>query len=137
MSIDTTLRVTEIQRFCMHDGPGVRTVVFFKGCPLRCAWCHNPETPRATPEMLFYESKCIYCGKCIEVCPEHHIIENGKNYLLMSKITGKMSCEDEFMKMIEDRPVSKNPKYDLLIKDQKFNRLMRDVQYFFGEDSFK
>ena len=63
------LPVTEIQRFCMHDGPGVRTVVFCKGCPLRCAWCHNPETQRATPEMLFYPAKCIFCGACVSACP--------------------------------------------------------------------
>ncbi len=63
------LPVTEIQRFCMHDGPGVRTVVFCKGCPLRCAWCHNPETRKATPEMLFYPAKCIYCGACVSACP--------------------------------------------------------------------
>lgn len=63
------LPVTDIQHFCMHDGHGVRTVVFLKGCPLRCAWCHNPETQRATSEMLFYESRCIYCGACVSACP--------------------------------------------------------------------
>ena len=52
----------------MHDGPGVRTTVFFKGCPLRCAWCHNPEAQSAKNELLFYESKCIGCGACISSC---------------------------------------------------------------------
>ena len=65
-----TLPVTEIQRFCMHDGPGVRTVVFLKGCPLRCAWCHNPETQKGGQEILFYESRCIGCGACAAVCPQ-------------------------------------------------------------------
>lgn len=56
--------ITDIQRFCMHDGPGVRTTVFFKGCPLRCAWCHNPETQSYQKELLFYIKKCIKCGIC-------------------------------------------------------------------------
>ncbi len=68
MSIDNKLKVSEIQRFCMHDGPGVRTTVFFKGCPLRCAWCHNPETQSMHSEMLFYPSKCINCGICENIC---------------------------------------------------------------------
>ncbi len=63
------LPVTDVQRFCMHDGPGVRTVVFLKGCPLRCSWCHNPEGQRTEQEILFYESKCIGCGACVSVCP--------------------------------------------------------------------
>ena len=70
MSIDVKLKVTEIQRFCMHDGPGVRTTVFLKGCPLRCAWCHNPETQKAAPELLFYPNKCIGCGGCAAVCKQ-------------------------------------------------------------------
>lgn len=56
--------ISDIQRFCMHDGPGIRTTVFFKGCPLRCAWCHNPETQSGKKELLFYKSKCIGCGAC-------------------------------------------------------------------------
>ena len=62
------LPVTEIQRFCMHDGDGVRTVVFLKGCPLRCKWCHNPETQKAEQEMLYYSAKCIACGACELIC---------------------------------------------------------------------
>lgn len=69
MDLHTPLPVTEIQRFCMHDGPGVRTVVFFKGCPLRCAWCHNPEMQKGEQEILFYESRCIFCGACASACP--------------------------------------------------------------------
>lgn len=69
MNTDLTLRVTEIQRFCMHDGPGVRTTVFLKGCPLRCRWCHNPEAQSERSEILFYPSKCISCGLCAHVCP--------------------------------------------------------------------
>ncbi len=63
------LPVTDIQRHCMHDGPGVRTVVFLKGCPLRCAWCHNPEGKEARQELLYYEGKCIECGACVSACP--------------------------------------------------------------------
>lgn len=62
------MKVTEIQRFCMHDGPGIRTVVFLKGCPMRCAWCHNPETQSSNNEILFDHKKCISCGACSKAC---------------------------------------------------------------------
>ena len=68
MNTEIKLKVAEIQRFCMHDGPGVRTTVFLKGCPLSCAWCHNPETQDSSPEILFYRSKCVGCGNCERVC---------------------------------------------------------------------
>lgn len=61
--------ITEIQRFSIHDGPGIRTTVFFKGCPLRCWWCHNPETQEGRPQLSFTASKCIGCGECAKVCP--------------------------------------------------------------------
>ena len=64
------LKVTEIQRFCMHDGPGIHTTVFLKGCPLRCRWCHNPETQKREPELLFYPNKCIFCKACEASCSQ-------------------------------------------------------------------
>ena len=69
------MKVAEIQRFCMHDGPGVRTVIFFKGCPLRCAWCHNPETQSPHPQLLFEEQKCLACRACGECPQEVHRFE--------------------------------------------------------------
>jgi len=61
--------IFDIQRFSIHDGPGIRTTVFFKGCPLRCPWCHNPESWLRTPQVLFYDKKCIACGACFKACP--------------------------------------------------------------------
>ena len=60
--------ITEIQRFCLHDGPGIRTTVFLKGCNMRCVWCHNPETLRPTLDIQVQPTKCIRCGACIEAC---------------------------------------------------------------------
>ena len=64
-----TGRITNIQRFSLHDGPGIRTTVFFHGCHMRCRWCHNPETLCAPETPLFYASKCIGCGACYKACP--------------------------------------------------------------------
>jgi len=61
--------ILDVQRFSIHDGPGIRTTVFLKGCPLACAWCHNPESQATEPEVLVLEGRCIRCGACLEVCP--------------------------------------------------------------------
>jgi pyruvate formate lyase activating enzyme len=60
--------ITEIQRFSLQDGPGIRSTVFIKGCPLHCPWCHNPETQDIRREFYYYADKCTHCGRCIEVC---------------------------------------------------------------------
>ncbi|MFC1988724.1 glycyl-radical enzyme activating protein [Chloroflexota bacterium] len=62
--------IYNIQDYCIHDGPGIRTTVFFKGCPLRCAWCSNPESMSMKPEMGFIKENCIKCGKCVTACPQ-------------------------------------------------------------------
>ena len=61
--------VFDVQRFSVHDGPGIRSTVFLKGCPLACRWCHNPEGMRTAPEILVTPDRCIACGACVEACP--------------------------------------------------------------------
>ncbi len=68
--------ITDIKRFAVHDGDGIRTTVFLKGCPMRCLWCHNPEGLRAEKQIAFYAHKCTGCGACAAVCA-HHVLENG------------------------------------------------------------
>ena len=70
--------ITNISRASLNDGPGIRTVVYIKGCGLRCAWCHNPETLSDEPEILFAPVKCIHCGRCVTLCPDHHVIRDGE-----------------------------------------------------------
>jgi pyruvate formate lyase activating enzyme len=60
--------IFDIKKYAIHDGPGIRTTVFFKGCPLHCKWCHNPESIRTGPELGFRQSRCIGCGHCVEAC---------------------------------------------------------------------
>lgn len=64
-----SILITDIQRFSVNDGPGIRTTVFLKGCPLSCFWCHNPETQSSEPELMFYQNLCIGCEACAQACP--------------------------------------------------------------------
>jgi len=62
--------ILNIKRYAIHDGPGIRTTVFLKGCPLFCEWCHNPESQRKRPEILYYKDQCTLCGACISACKQ-------------------------------------------------------------------
>jgi len=119
--------IFDIQKFNVHDGPGLRTLIFMKGCLLACAWCSNPESQALAPELLFYEEKCIRSNRCLEVCPNHAISQKG-NKLVLDKslcnlcgecveacyagawqMSGKVVDEDYLLKEIEkDAPFYKS-----------------------------
>ncbi|WP_294436440.1 glycyl-radical enzyme activating protein [uncultured Victivallis sp.] len=85
--------VTDIQRFSLNDGPGIRTTVFLKGCNLHCAWCHNPETIRKKNELMVYPANCISCGHCVPVCPSGaRSIAAGVLQFDRSRCTGCGAC---------------------------------------------
>lgn len=89
----TFLPVLKIQRFSLHDGPGVRTTVFTKGCPLNCKWCHNPESKSLKRQFFYTSSLCIGCGACVSVCKENaHKIENGSKIFDRKRCTECMQC---------------------------------------------
>lgn len=93
--MSVTANITNISRCSLHDGPGLRTVVYFKGCTLHCMWCHNPETISSKKEIMFRPEKCICCGKCIEVCPGSYRIKNGKIDFLRENCKGCGKCAEE------------------------------------------
>ncbi|WP_428770272.1 glycyl-radical enzyme activating protein [Treponema sp. HNW] len=72
-----TAYIINIQRFSIHDGPGIRTTLFFKGCPLRCRWCHNPESQSYKPQPMHYTERCSSCLSCVQACPEKAIFCSG------------------------------------------------------------
>lgn len=119
--------VFDIQRFSIHDGPGIRTTVFLKGCPLSCLWCHNPESQDAKPEVFFTPGKCIGCLFCVRMCERKcHRIENGVHvydrqecvrcgrcvtecYPQALEVAGKpMTVEEALAEVMKDEPFYAN-----------------------------
>lgn len=92
---ETILSIMEIERFAIHDGPGIRTIVFLQGCPLHCPWCSNPESQQIKTHLMHLKNRCAGCGECVKVCPEQAItIENGKARIDRSICTLCKVCEN-------------------------------------------
>ena len=94
---DVIGRIFDIQRFSIHDGPGIRTTVFMKGCPLRCLWCHNPEGIASGFHLSFTPGKCIGCGYCADACPNQaHVMDSEKGHILRrEKCTVCSTCVEK------------------------------------------
>lgn len=88
------LRVFDLQRFALHDGPGIRTTVFLKGCPLNCIWCHNPESKKMDPQLRYMETKCIGCRRCESVCEKgvHSFLDGGVHTVAFKQCIGCGRC---------------------------------------------
>ena len=85
--------VFNIQTYCIHDGPGIRTTVFVKGCPLKCIWCANPESNLTEPQLMTYSSKCTGCGRCLSVCPQQAIcLYMDKEQEKVYSVTDRTKC---------------------------------------------
>ncbi len=119
--------ITNIKRFAVHNGDGIRTTVFFKGCPLKCIWCHNPETISPKKQIAFYAHKCINCKKCSEICSCHtfkenvHIFEREKCTLCgkcekicpndaIETIGKEMTVQEVFEVLVKDKPFYESSK---------------------------
>lgn len=87
--------IVDIKRFAVHDGDGIRTTVFLKGCPLKCVWCHNPESISFKPQLAYIKNKCINCGECVGVCPVNaHSIKDGMHCYNRDVCTNCGNCEE-------------------------------------------
>lgn len=116
--------ITNIQRYSIHDGPGIRTTVFFKGCPLSCTWCHNPETQDFGPELIWYEDKCTGCMACMQACPAWAVERrDGKAHFSADKCIRCGACAEVCMHTAREMLARREPVerlVNLLARDQAF-----------------
>ncbi len=118
--------VFNIQKFCLHDGDGIRTCVFLKGCPLDCLWCHNPESKSRRVQLAFSASKCTACGRCLAVCPNRKI-EDGVLCIGREDCSRCGRCVDACLNEANELIGTE------MSADEVFAEVMKDA-IFYGED---
>lgn len=111
--------IFNIQKFCIHDGPGIRTTIFFKGCPLKCMWCHNPESQESHREFMIDKEKCTQCGECIKGC-NNGVISIHKSYIEnnLNKCTYCENCIDFCV----------NNARQIIGKEYTINEVMKEIE---------
>jgi pyruvate formate lyase activating enzyme len=118
--------VFDIQTYSLHDGPGIRTTVFLKGCPLACVWCQNPESQHHQPEVLLYSERCTGCGQCVSACPRQAIwMADGKSHTKRNVCEGCGKCTEICLnaaRILSGRVWSAEDVFTEIKKDEAFYR---------------
>ncbi|MCL2815484.1 MAG: glycyl-radical enzyme activating protein [Oscillospiraceae bacterium] len=131
-------QIFDIQRFSIHDGPGIRTTVFFAGCNLRCFWCHNPESLKKEPRLQFFPVKCIGCGACVKACARgvHSAAADGSRLIKRELCTGCGDCARECCAealAMSSRGESAEKVIETVLRDKPFYRENGGVTFSGGE----
>lgn len=116
--------IFDIQRYAIHDGPGIRTTAFLKGCPNRCKWCANPESQKSVPEITYLENECLHCGSCAQICSKKAIAVSKNSHFLdrgSCDLCGQCAaiCPGEALQIV-GRYVSPKELFDEMAADQPF-----------------
>ena len=124
MDSKTTGVIFDIKRFAIHDGDGIRTTVFIKGCPLRCPWCHNPEGRKKAIELMWFSTLCVRCGSCVESCGRHALtLEDNRIRIDRNACTLNADCVNVCPTnalRLDGREITAEEVYSEAIKDKLF-----------------